>query len=214
MSLLPRRPQDGFPTWPSVYRLARVEQESVWVHKPDQVGGVEVPLHLQAARRTGMHPKREWFLLYSTTLTGLGQFGRSGRDGDDLPASTCSQTGQDLHEHARSTPLDAPAVAPLPRSVGYLLQEEGAPLAHDLMSEARMQTLAVSSQPALPIRQVCLRLPLAFGRAPVLLAFAPFLHGPVGEVVSRIIGPSLPVQVPLLPPDLGCLRVQLGTQRF
>jgi hypothetical protein len=50
MGLLPRRPQDGLPTWPSRTGLVRVEQERVWIHKPNQIGRVEVPLHLHATR--------------------------------------------------------------------------------------------------------------------------------------------------------------------
>jgi hypothetical protein len=48
MSLLPRRPQERLRTRPRLLSVARVEQVSLWIHKPDQVGGVQIPLHLQA----------------------------------------------------------------------------------------------------------------------------------------------------------------------
>jgi hypothetical protein len=77
-SLLPRRPQERLRTWPSLACLARVEQEGVWVHKPDQVGRIQIPLHLDATRRTGVDAQRQRFLFDAATLTGLRQFGRTG----------------------------------------------------------------------------------------------------------------------------------------
>ena len=71
MSLLPRRPQDGLPTWPSLTCLVRVEQEDVWINKADQVGRVQIPLHLEATLLAGMDSLRERFLLDAATLADL-----------------------------------------------------------------------------------------------------------------------------------------------
>ena len=49
VSLLPSRPQERIRTRPSLTGLVRVEQESLGIHKPDQVGSVAIPLHFQAA---------------------------------------------------------------------------------------------------------------------------------------------------------------------
>ena len=133
MGLLPRRPQERFRTRPSHTSLVRVEQEGVGIDKPDQIGRVEVPLHLQATGGTVMHPLRQRFLRDATTLTGLRQFGRAGGNEVHLPASTCSQTGQDLHETPRRTTLDGTTVPALPRSVGHLLEQEHVALPYDLV---------------------------------------------------------------------------------
>jgi hypothetical protein len=103
-----------------------------------------------------MHSQRQRFLLHTTALTGLGEFRLPGRHRDDLPASTRSQTGEDLHEQPRRSPLDTPAIPALPRPVGDLLKEERAPLPHDLMGEAPMQTLAMGGEFLLSIRQASL----------------------------------------------------------
>jgi hypothetical protein len=47
-SLLPRRPQERLCTRPSLACLVRVQQVGVWIHKPNQVGRIQVPLHLHA----------------------------------------------------------------------------------------------------------------------------------------------------------------------
>ncbi len=212
MGLLPRRPQDGFPTWPGGLRLVRMEQEGLLVHKPDQVGGVQIPLHLEAARRTSMHPLRQRFLLDSTTLAGLRQFRPSRGNGENLAASTRSQTGQDLYERPWGTPLDRPAKTALPRAVGDLFEEKGLALVYDLMGQPAMQALAVRRQPALPIGELGLGPPLPPRCPPVSASRVPRLHRAIGRIIVWVVGAALPIQVPLLPPDLGYLRIQLGTQ--
>jgi hypothetical protein len=143
MSLLPRRPQERLRTRPGLTCLVCVEQEGLRVHKPNQVGGVQIPLHLDAAVLAGVHAHRERFLLLFATLTSLGQLGGAGGHGDDLAASTCSQAGQDLHKLPWRTPLHAPTKATLPRPVGDLLKQEGTALPHDLMRQTAMQALAI-----------------------------------------------------------------------
>jgi hypothetical protein len=93
MSLLPRHPQERLRTWPRRLSVARVEQGGVWIDKPNQIGRVQIPLHLDATLVTVMHPQGERFLLLLPTLTRLGQFGGACGNGDDLAASTFSQTG-------------------------------------------------------------------------------------------------------------------------
>jgi hypothetical protein len=159
-----------------------------------------------------VHPQRQRFLLHSTTLTGLGEFRRARGDDVHLPASTLSQTGQDLYKRPRRSPLDRSAIPALPCPVGHLLQQEDLALTQQLMREPPVQTLAVRRQLALPIRQLCLRGALPLGRPPVLAARAPLLHRAVGEVVIGVVGSSLPVQMSLLPPDLGCLWIQLSAE--
>ena len=91
MGLLPRRPQERLRTRPSHTSLVRVEQEGVGIDKPDQIGRVEVPLHLQATGGTVMHPLRQRFLRDATTLTGLRQFGRAGGNGYTCPPALAAR---------------------------------------------------------------------------------------------------------------------------
>src|SRR5215469_10280679 len=148
-----------------------------------------------------MHPHRQRFLLYSTTLTGLGQLGRSGGDGDDLAVSACSRTGQDLYKRPGCAPLNTAAIAALPRPIRDFFQEERPPLVHDLMSETPMQALAMGGLASLPL-----------GCPPVLFALASLLHSAVWQVVLGVVDSALPVEVALLPPDLSRRHIQLSTE--
>ena len=141
MSLLPRRPQERLRTRPSLACLVRVEQVGVWIHKPDQVGGIQIPLHPDATPLTVVDAERERLLGDAATLTGLGAFRRACGDAVYLPASTFSQTGQDLHKQPWRTTLDAPTKATLPRPVGDLLQQKRTPLTNDLMRQAACRLL-------------------------------------------------------------------------
>jgi len=129
-----------------------------------------------------------------------------------LPASTVSQTGQDLHKQPWRTTLDAPTTATLPRPVGDLLQQKRPPLTNDLMRQAALQAFAMGGNAALPIRKPRLRAALPLRPTPVPPAFPPVLDGAVGPVVIRVIGTPLSIEMPLVPPDLGRLRVQIGTE--
>src|SRR5260221_9234023 len=75
-----------------------------------------------------------------------------------------------------------------------------------------MQAFAMGGNSSLPIRKPRLRAALPLRRAPVPPAFPPVLDGAVGQVVIRVIGTPLSIEMPLVPPDLGCLRVQIGTE--
>jgi hypothetical protein len=212
MSLLPRRPQERLRTRPSLACLVRVEQVGVWMHKPDQVGGIQIPLHPDAPPLTVVDAERERFLCDAATLTGLGAFRRACGDAVYLPASTFSQTDQDLHKQPWRTTLDAPTKATLPRPVGDRLQQNRTPLTNDLMRQAARPAFAMGGTSSLPIRKPRVRAALPLRRAPVPPAFPPVLDGAVGPVVIRVIGTPLSLAMPLVPPDLGCLRVQIGTE--
>src|SRR5215469_2885171 len=159
-----------------------------------------------------MHPHRQRFLLYSTTLTGLGQLGRSGGDGDDLAVSACSRTGQDLYKRPGCAPLNTAAIAALPRPIRDFFQEERPPLVHDLMSGTPMQALAMGGLASLPVGEPCLGLALPLGCPPVLFALASLLHSAVWQVVLGVVDSALPVEVALLPPDLSRRHIQLSTE--
>ena len=62
--------------------------------------------------------------------------------------------------------------------------------------------------------QTLLRPPLPLGRPPVFPAPPARLDASIVEIILRVIGSSLPVEMPLLPPDLSHLRVQVGTEPF
>jgi len=192
--------------------LVRVEQVGVWIHKPDQVGGIQIPLHPDATPLTVVDAERERFLADAATRTGLGEFRRACGDAVYLPASTFSQTGQDLHKQPWRTTHDAATKATLPRPVGDLRQQKRPPLTNDLLRQAAMQAFALGGNSSLPIRKPRLRAALPLRRAPVPPAFPPVLDGAVGQVVIRVIGTPLSIEMPLVPPDLGCLRVQIGTE--
>src|SRR5260221_447096 len=157
MRLLPRRPQERLRTRPSLACLVRVEQVGVGIQKRDQVGEIKIPLHRDATPLTVVDAEREWFLCDAATLTGVGEFRRACGDAVYLPASTFSQTGQDLHKHPWRTTLDAPTKATLPRLVGDLLQQKRTPLTNDLMRQAAMQAFAMGGKSSLPIRKPRLR---------------------------------------------------------
>jgi hypothetical protein len=70
-------------------------------------GGLQIPLHPDATPLTVVDAERERLLCDAATLTGLGAFRRACGDAVNLPASTFSQTGQDLHQQPWRTTRDA-----------------------------------------------------------------------------------------------------------
>ena len=184
MSLLPRRPQERLRTRPSLACWVRVEQVGVWIHQPDQVGGRQIPLHPDATPLTVVDAERERLLGDAATRTGLGAFRRACGDAVYLPASTLSQTDQDLHQQPWRTTLDAPTKATLPRPVGDLLQQKRPPLTNDLLRQAALQAFALGGNASLPIRKPRLRAALPRCRCDARQCrrpFLPFLTVPLGR---------------------------------
>src|SRR5258706_4549194 len=124
MSLLPRRPQERLRTRPSLACLVGWEQVGVWIYKPDQVGGIQIPLHPDATPLTVVDAERERFLCDAATLTGLGEFRRACGDAVYLPASTFSQTGQNLHKQPWRSALIAATKATVTRPDTYLYKHQ------------------------------------------------------------------------------------------
>src|SRR5258706_13272765 len=150
MSLLPRRPQERLRTRPSLACLVGWEQVGVWIYKPDQVGGIQIPLHPDATPPTVVDAEGEGFLADAATRTGLGEFRRACGDAVYLPASTFSQTGQDLHKQPWRTTHDAATKATLPRPVGDLRQQKRPPLTNDLLRQSAMQAVELGGNSSLP----------------------------------------------------------------
>ena len=151
MGLLPRRPQDGFPTWPSSLCLVCMEQERCWINESDQIGRVQIPLHLQSTPVTVVYTQRQWFLLHLATLTGLGELGCPRGHLDHLGASTCSQTHETSHKQPRSMTLYGAAEAALPRGVRDVFQQEDVPVPQEAMRQVSMQTLEMRGETAVSI---------------------------------------------------------------
>ena len=110
-----------------------------------QIGREEIALGT-GATRADMPALRARFLRDPATMTRLGESCPPGIDRDDGPASTRRQARQSLDKHPWGTELDRLAIGPLPRSIGELLQLEGAAQRQHPMGELPVAALARGGQ--------------------------------------------------------------------
>ena len=175
-----------------------------------QIGREEIALGADA---TGAHlpALRAGFLLDAATVARLGESRAPGVDRDDGPASARSQAGQPLDQHARRTELDRLPVGLLPRPIRELFQLEGAAHPQHPMGQLPVTALARGRELAVEFAPPGLHLPLAFGDLPALRASldpAPLV------VVGRVVGPALPVELPVQPPQRFRVGSHLRTERL
>ncbi len=167
------------------------------MNEAGQIGREEIALGA-GATRTDLPALGARFLLDPATVTRLGEPRTPGVDRDDGPASTHSQTGQSLDKHARRTEVDRLPVGLLPRPIGELLQVKGAAQPQHPMGQLPVAALARGGQLPVQLAPPGLHLPLAFGHLPALRA--PLDPAPL-VVVGRVVGPPLPVELPIQPPQ-------------
>src|SRR5258706_7053278 len=166
------------------------------------MGREETPMAL-GPTGPGMPALGTGFLLDPATVARLGYPGSPGIDVHDRPASTLSQARQPLDKHPRRAELDRLAIGPLPRAIGKVFELEGAAQCQHPMGELPMTALARGGEFPVELTPTGLDLALAFGHLPALAAL---LHLATRVVVFWIIGPTLPIEVPLQAAQ--CLRVR------
>ena len=165
------------------------------MNEAGQRGREEIALGT-GATRAPLPALRAGFLLDAATVARLGEPCAPGVDQDDGPASTHSQAGQPLDKHARRAALDRLPVGLLPRPIGELFQVKGAPQPQHPMGQLPVTALAGGRELAVEFAPPGQHLALAFGHLPALRASldpAPLV------VVGRVVGPTLPVELPVQP---------------
>ena len=204
------RLQDEFPTRPGLSGLTYLEQGRVWVYKACQIGGVQIALGADPAG-TPMPALGESLLDPCSTVTRLGQLRAPGVDLHHPAASTRSQTAEGRDKQPRCAQAYRAPVAALPGSVGEVFQMKGIAQGYDLMGELSLAALARGRELPMEFAPQDLHLALAFGHLPAFLAWfdaATFI------VVVRVIGPPLPVELPLQPPKRSGIGGHHGAERL
>jgi hypothetical protein len=114
-------------------------------------------------------------------------------------ASTCSPTRKTRHQPPWGMTLNSAAESPLPSTLGDLLAQDGVALAKHTMRQAPVEAFPVSGAASLPVCQPGWGRAWPHGFAPGLPALPSWLDTSIGEVVVRVVGATLPIQMALRP---------------
>jgi hypothetical protein len=187
------RMHEGFPTSPGYFRLACLQHGGFGVHEPGQMRTVQVSLGRDSTG-TRMPALPQRLVLDRPAMAALRELGPPGVQLDHVPASTRSQAGEERDNGPRGTPTDRAPKLFLPGAIGELFQLEGAPQRQHPMGQLAVAALARGRQLAVHFTPPRLDLAPAFGDYP---AVAPRLHAPALVIVSWVVGPALPVKLPV-----------------
>ncbi len=165
---------------------------------------------------------RKRFLLHLAAQAHLTESGRVRRELVDRTAGTLSLAMQYRHELPRRTKLRTATIPLLECPVAQFLQVDPISPSQDIVGQLPVQALAVLGLLAVQFCQPLLVRLLAAAHHPAVRSrqgLTPFAHpalaafGPhpaVRRVVVGVVGPPLPLDLPLQHPDLGIPPFQSG----
>ena len=144
--------------------------------------------------------RQRLFLIASTAVAVLGQFGGACGELGQGAAGTCNRASQMVDEHPWGGVSHSPTILLLPGAVSELLNANVVASLYNLMHQAPMQALAMGRELALLVGKPSPRDTIALAVIPAETHLGALLDTALFVVVLRIIGAPLAVQFAFEPP--------------